>query len=124
MVVIQGLELQQLDVKTAFLNGMLKEDIYMEQLEGFVALGKEQLVCKLEHSFYGLKQAPRATYECMHAHLAKQQLQHCHANHSVCVSRKGADSLSSLSTWMISSLPLTAPSCCSNSRSSWKPNSR
>ena len=40
--------MRHVDVKTAFLNGMLKEDIYMEQREGFVAPGKEKLVCKLK----------------------------------------------------------------------------
>ena len=91
MAAIEDLELQQLDVKTAFLNGMLEEDIYMEQPEGFVAPGKEQLVCKLERSLYGLKQAPRAWYERLHAHLVKQQFKRCPADHSVYVSRKGAD---------------------------------
>ena len=91
MAAIEDLELQQLDVKTAFLNGMLEEDIYMEQPEGFVAPGKEQLVCKLERSLYGLKQAPRAWYERLHAHLVKQQFERCAADHSVYVSRKGAD---------------------------------
>ena len=46
-----------MDVKTAFLNGDLDVDIYMEQPEGFVVKGKESLVCKLNKSLYGLKQA-------------------------------------------------------------------
>ena len=91
MAAIEDLELQQLDVKTAFLNGMLEEEIFMEQPEGFVAPGKEHLVCKLERSLYGLKQAPRAWYERLHAHLVKQQFERCAADHSVYVSRKGAD---------------------------------
>ena len=91
MTAIEDLELQQLDVKTAFLNGMLEEDIYMEQPEGFVAPGKEQLVCKLERSLYGLNQAPRAGYERLHALLVQQQFKRCPADHSVYVSRKGAD---------------------------------
>ena len=50
----------QMDVKTAFLNGELEEDIYMQQPKGCIALGQEQLVCKLHRSIYGLKQASRS----------------------------------------------------------------
>ncbi|CAN6577852.1 unnamed protein product [Malus baccata var. baccata] len=46
-----------MDVKTAFLNGDLEEDIYMKQPEGFEVKGREKLVCKLKKSIYGLKQA-------------------------------------------------------------------
>ena len=53
------LELHQMDVKTAFLNGDLDEDVYMKQPEGFKPEGQEQLVCKLKKSIYGLKQPSR-----------------------------------------------------------------
>ena len=49
-----------MDVKTAFLNSNLEEDIYMQQPEGFVASRKDNLVCKLKKSIYGLKQASRS----------------------------------------------------------------
>ena len=49
-----------MDVKTVFLNGSLEENIYMKQPEGFIAKGKEHLVCKLNRSIYGLKQASRS----------------------------------------------------------------
>ena len=53
------LELHQMDVKTAFLNGDLSEEVYMSQLEGFKENGKENMVCRLKRSIYGLKQASR-----------------------------------------------------------------
>ncbi|RVW87069.1 Retrovirus-related Pol polyprotein from transposon TNT 1-94 [Vitis vinifera] len=57
------LELHHMDVKIAFLNGDLDEDVYMEQPTGFVEVGKEDLVCKLNKSIYGLKQASRQWYQ-------------------------------------------------------------
>ena len=47
-----------MDVKTAFLNVDLEENVFMSQSEGFVVKGQENNVCKLAKSLYGLKQAP------------------------------------------------------------------
>ena len=53
------LELEQMDVKTEFLYGNLKEKILMKQPEGFEEKGREKHVCLLQRSLYGLKQSPR-----------------------------------------------------------------
>ena len=60
---LRNLEVHQMDVKTAFLNGDLEEEIYMEQLEGFSTPGQENKVCKLVKSLYGLKQTPKQWHE-------------------------------------------------------------
>ena len=57
----KDLELEQLDVKTAFLNGHLEEEIYMQQAQGYEE-GSPTVVCKLRRAIYGLRQAPRAWY--------------------------------------------------------------
>ncbi|KAJ4721737.1 Retrovirus-related Pol polyprotein from transposon TNT 1-94 [Melia azedarach] len=63
IVAHQDLELEQLDVKTAFLHEELEKEIYMTQPDGFQVPGKEDYVCKLKKSLYGLKQSPRQWYK-------------------------------------------------------------
>jgi hypothetical protein len=60
---LHNLEIHQMDVKTAFLNGELDEGIYMEQPKGFIVPRKEKKVCKLVKSLYGLKQTPKQWHE-------------------------------------------------------------
>lgn len=65
------LKVHPLDVSTAFLNGHLQEEVYMEQLEGFVTEGQEHMVCKLRHSIYGLKHSPKCWNTTLDTYLKK-----------------------------------------------------
>jgi hypothetical protein len=58
LVAHNGWKLHQMDVKSSFPNGDLKEDIFMTQPQGFEYKGQEHKVCKLVKALYGLKQAP------------------------------------------------------------------
>ena len=60
---LRNLEVHQMNVKIAFINGDLDEEIYMEQLEGYSAPRQEKKVCKLVKSLYVLKQAPKQWHE-------------------------------------------------------------
>jgi hypothetical protein len=60
-----GFKLYQMDMKSAFLNGPIKEEIYVEQPLGFEDSEYPNHVYKLSKALYGLKQAPRAWYECL-----------------------------------------------------------
>ena len=56
----KGFKVYQMDVKSAFLNGILDEEVYIEQPKDFVDPDKRDMVCKLHKVLYSLKQAPRA----------------------------------------------------------------
>ncbi|GKA55110.1 retrovirus-related pol polyprotein from transposon TNT 1-94 [Tanacetum coccineum] len=62
----------QMDVKTAFLNGELKEEVYVSQPEGFVDQDNQSHVYKLKKALYGLKQAPCAWYDMLSSFLISQ----------------------------------------------------
>ncbi|GJT34429.1 retrovirus-related pol polyprotein from transposon TNT 1-94 [Tanacetum coccineum] len=61
----KNMTVYQIDVKTAFLNGELKEEVYVSQPEGFVNLNHPHHVYRLKKALYGLKQVPRAWYDTM-----------------------------------------------------------
>ena len=64
-----GWKVYHLDVKSAFLNGILLEEIYVQQSEGFEVTRHEHKVYKLQKALYGLEQAPRAWYSRIDSHL-------------------------------------------------------
>lgn len=82
-----NLEVEQHDVKTAFLHGDLEEEIYMQQPEGFQVKGKEKLVCKLKKSLYGLKQAPRQWYKKFDSFMEKNEHNRTTANHCIFIKK-------------------------------------
>ncbi|GJW04469.1 retrovirus-related pol polyprotein from transposon TNT 1-94 [Tanacetum coccineum] len=68
----KNMTIYQMDVKTAFLNGELKEEVYVSQPEGFVDQDNPSHVYKLKKALYGLKQAPRAWYDMLSSFLISQ----------------------------------------------------
>ena len=85
LVASLDLELQQFDVKIAFLHGDLKEEIYMDQPERFKVKGKEHMVCKLNKSLYGLKQTPRQWYKKFDSFMVGHGYTRTNANHCMYV---------------------------------------
>ena len=64
------LELKQVDIKGAYLNGWLDDDdVYMHQPDGFIVEGKEEFIYKLNKSMYGLKQSGRVLHHTLHSKL-------------------------------------------------------
>jgi hypothetical protein len=66
LAALEDWEIHQMDIKSAFLNGVLDKEIYMEQPQGFVTAGQETKVCRLKKAIYGLKQASRAWNQQFH----------------------------------------------------------
>lgn len=83
----ENLKLTQFDVTTAFLNGEVKEELYMKQPEGYRDGTKR--VCKLKRSLYGLKQAPRCWNHCIAEFLLKTGFKQSEADPCLFVRTKG-----------------------------------
>jgi hypothetical protein len=85
LAALENWEIHQMDVKSAFLNGLLDEEIYMEQPEGFITPGQENKVCLLQKAIYGLKQASRAWNLQIHTVLAGLGFTHAYSDAGVYV---------------------------------------
>eukprot|EP00253_Pinus_taeda_P015455 PITA_15455 len=80
LVASQGWNLHHMDVKTTFLHGSIKEEVYVEQPEGFEIYDRKSHVCRLKKALYGLKQAPQAWYERIDNYLMKLGFTRSEAN--------------------------------------------
>ena len=68
----KNFKVYQMDFKSAFLNGKLEEEVYIEQPEGFLLSEKKDYVCKLKKAVYGLKQDPRAWFSRLDSYLKQK----------------------------------------------------
>ena len=75
-----GMNIQQMDVTTAFLNGTLEEDLFMAEPSGIEEKSCKALVCKLKKSLYGLKLSPRCWYKELSTHLESTGFKQSRAN--------------------------------------------
>ncbi|GJU36950.1 retrovirus-related pol polyprotein from transposon TNT 1-94 [Tanacetum coccineum] len=83
----------QIDVKTTFLNGILREEVYVSQLDEFVDPDNPNHVYKLKKAFYGLKQAPRAWYDLLSSFLLSQKFSKRIVDPILFIRREGKDIL-------------------------------
>ena len=84
----RGWPIYQMDVKSAFLNGHLKEEVYVTQPPGFEMPNSENKVCKLKKALYGLKQAPRAWNKRIDSFLGSIDFKQCASDASMYVKMK------------------------------------
>ena len=86
----EEMHLHQMDVQTAFLNGVLQEEVYMRQPEGYAVKGSEHKVCRLRRSIYGLKQSPRCWNHVLDDYLKKLGLHQTSSDPCLYVSMTGS----------------------------------
>ena len=79
-----------MDVKSAFLNGELQEEVYVEQPQGFVLKGQDGKVLRLVKALYGLRQAPRAWYVKLDSSLLGLGFRRSDSEHAVYLRGEGA----------------------------------
>lgn len=79
----RGWTIHQMDVKSAFLHGVLEEDVYVQQPQGYLVKNHEQKVYKLQKALYGLKQAPRAWFSRIEAYFIKEGFTKSSSEHTL-----------------------------------------
>ena len=72
-----------MDVKTAFLDGAIEEEVYIEQPQGFEVHSRDTHVCRLKKAMYGLKQATRSWYARMDNYLTRLSFSKSHADPNI-----------------------------------------
>ncbi|KAH9659677.1 hypothetical protein KPL70_023950 [Citrus sinensis] len=93
LAVINHWTIRQLDVNNAFLNGVLTEEVFMHQPEGFIDSQHPTYVCKLNKALCGLKQAPRAWYDRLRGSLLQWGFQTSRSDTSLFLKHTGSDIL-------------------------------
>jgi hypothetical protein len=91
--VAKGFKLHQMDVKSAFLNSVLEEEVYVRQPPGFKSAKNPHRVYKLRKALYGLKQAPRAWYDRLRGFLFERGFEMGKVDQTLFLLRKGKDIL-------------------------------
>eukprot|EP00253_Pinus_taeda_P003789 PITA_03789 len=83
----------QMDVKSAFLNGVLMEEVYIEQPAGYEKKGQKHKVCRLKKALYGLKQAPRVWYSRIDSYLLENRFEKCEGEPTLYIKEKDGNIL-------------------------------
>ncbi len=104
-----NMEIHQMDVVTAFLNGNLEEEIYMQQPEGYVVPGKENLICQLKKSLYGLKQSPRCWNKAFSDYLVSISFKQSEAD--ACVFVRSGESFAVVAVYVDDLILIVKTSC-------------
>ena len=98
--------IHQMNIVTAFLKEKLDKEIYMEQPDGYVIAGKENLVCRLRKSLYGLKQSPRCWYSAFREYM--ESIEFKQTNADPCVYVRTLDTITIVAVYVDDLILITA----------------
>lgn len=100
LVANYGWQVHHFDVKSAFLHGVLEEEVYVTQPEGYEVKGKEQYVLRLSKALYGLRQAPRAWNVRLDKSLKKLGFRRCASEQAIYIRGTGKNAIILGVMWM------------------------